>query len=775
MQVMSKSSNYIVVGVWLAALLSMLVWIAKTIQIQSDLSLFLPEQKSILHSLLIHQLNQGKASRTLFISIERGTVKQRVGMSRQLTEKLQNSPLFEQVFNGQQPLGVDETSWFFQYRYLLSPNINAASFSKRQLKSALVQRLDELALPFPTLDKRYFPHDPTVELRAILNRIKNRASIRQHNGIWTSENGTQAIIVAQTSANAVDLNKQQKVIEFIESSFRQLNSGGILQFQLTGLPVASILSREIIQSESRLFSLAASLALLVILYFGFRSLRLILLSSIPILSAIIAGLFTILIWFHSIHGITLVFAITILGIAIDYPLHMFSHLDPEQPSSASIKKIWSTMRVGLLTTAIAFLTLVFSNFEGLFQLGLFAATGLLMAALTTRFILPNLIGKTQTGFQPTIYPVLFSKTQGLLLIALSLLFIVIILSLEIPEWEENLSSLSPLPETYIKRDKQLRSMVGGGDLRYIGLIKGKSTEQVLQLSEKLRPVFDHLIRNNIIQNYDMAANYIPSQSLQDDRRSLLPSQTELKLNLKSALEDLPFKLGLFNPFLEDIERTKNHRNITINDLRGVSYESAVQSLLMKQNSSHFAIINISGLTDHKALMEKFDSMEDNNTDFSITIHDLHEISSDLLIQFYSDFLKRAITAIFIIGLILLLTLRDLHRTLLVTSVLLISLLVEISILVALGHHFNLFHMVSFILVFGLGLDYALFFSRKESLPDKHKTFHGLLICVISSALVFGILAMSKIPVLHTIGMTTALGVLLAFFFSMLMTTLFDKN
>ena len=105
----------------------------------------------------------------------------------------------------------------------------------------------------------------------------------------------------------------------------------------------------------------------------------------------------------------------------------------------------------------------------------------------------------------------------------------------------------------------------------------------------------------------------------------------------------------------------------------------------------------------------------------------------------------------------------------------LSLLVEIAILVTLGYHFTLFHLVSLILVFGLGLDYALFFTREEPAADKQKTFYGLLICAFSSILVFGILALSKIPVLHIIGMTTALGVLLAFFFSMLMTSLLLKN
>lgn len=772
---MSKTSNYIGISLWLFVLIAMLAWIAKTIQVQSDLSLFIPEQESIIHSLLIHQLNQGNAGRTIFISIEGGAINHRSQISRQLTKKLQSSPLFELVFNGEQQFSDDEINWFLKYRYLLSPNITAGHFSESQLKIALQQRLDELALPVPTIDKKYLPRDPTVELREILNRIDNKKPLHKYEGVWTSEDETQAIIITQTSSNAVNLNKQQLVVDFIESNFQKLNTDTSLQLQLTGLPVASILSRKLIQSESRRFSLVATISLLCILYIGFRSTKLVFLSGVPILSAVITGLFTVLVWFNSIHGITLVFAITILGIAIDYPLHLFSHLTPHQPSVASIKKIWSTMRMGLLTTVIAFLTLVFSNFEGLFQLGLFTAAGLLMAALTTRFILPSLIGKTRTEFQLTTKSILLSNRQGQVLITACLLFIIVTFAQDSPKWEKNLSSLSPLPNSYVQRDKQLRSMIGAGDLRFIGMIQGNSMEQILQESEKLRPVFERLVQRNIIQHYDMAANYIPSQALQDNRRAFLLSEKQLAQNLNSAQKDLPFKSGLFQPFIQDIENSRKLDNIIIADLKGMPYESAVHSLIMKQSQNYFAIISFSGLTDHQALVETFNNKESSDASSLVTIHDLQAISSSLLIDFYSDFLKRVIAAVLIIGLILLISLQDFQRTLLVISVLFLSLMLEISILTALDHHFTLFHLVSLILVFGLGLDYALFFTRREPVLDKQKTFYGLLICVISSALVFGILGLSKIPVLHIIGMTTAIGVLLSFFFSMLMTSLFVKD
>jgi predicted exporter len=67
------------------------------------------------------------------------------------------------------------------------------------------------------------------------------------------------------------------------------------------------------------------------------------------------------------------------------------------------------------------------------------------------------------------------------------------------------------------------------------------------------------------------------------------------------------------------------------------------------------------------------------------------------------------------------------------------------------------HLIALILVLGLGLDHALFLSRSESLDERSHTRSGVLLCAISTTLVFGILAASSIPVLQYLGMTVAVG------------------
>jgi predicted exporter len=58
---------------------------------------------------------------------------------------------------------------------------------------------------------------------------------------------------------------------------------------------------------------------------------------------------------------------------------------------------------------------------------------------------------------------------------------------------------------------------------------------------------------------------------------------------------------------------------------------------------------------------------------------------------------------------------------------------------------------------GLGLDYALFLSRPESAVERGCTNQAVAACAISTALAFGILATSSIPVLKFLGLTVATG------------------
>jgi predicted exporter len=94
----------------------------------------------------------------------------------------------------------------------------------------------------------------------------------------------------------------------------------------------------------------------------------------------------------------------------------------------------------------------------------------------------------------------------------------------------------------------------------------------------------------------------------------------------------------------------------------------------------------------------------------------------------------------------------------------------LAVLRGLGIELNLFHLVALILAAGLGLDYALFFDHAgDDRAEQLRTLHAIIVCSLTTLLVFSLLALSSIPVLRAIGSTVALGVLFNFALALLVT------
>jgi predicted exporter len=87
-----------------------------------------------------------------------------------------------------------------------------------------------------------------------------------------------------------------------------------------------------------------------------------------------------------------------------------------------------------------------------------------------------------------------------------------------------------------------------------------------------------------------------------------------------------------------------------------------------------------------------------------------------------------------------------------------------------GISLNLFHLIALVLAAGLGVDYALFFESVEDDPlEQRRTLHAVLVCSLSTLMVFVLLAFSSMPVLRAIGLTVALGVVTNFVLALLLT------
>jgi predicted exporter len=250
--------------------------------------------------------------------------------------------------------------------------------------------------------------------------------------------------------------------------------------------------------------------------------------------------------------------------------------------------------------------------------------------------------------------------------------------------------------------------------------------------------------------------------MQQARRASLPDRETLGRNLTSAMKGLPFKPGLFQPFLDATEKAKTQEPVDMQTFRGTALGLKLDSLLFMHEGRWAAVVPLRGVTDR----EKFRELLTPWGEQEVSYLDLKEESNRMVSTYRNETLRLLGWGGLSIGLVLLVGLRAPITVLRVMLPIGSAIVVVAASLHALGERFSLFHLASFLLVIGLGLDYALFFNRRHgTLAERGRTVYGLVVCSTTTILVFGVLALSQIPVLRAIGMTTALGSLACLLFA----------
>jgi predicted exporter len=106
----------------------------------------------------------------------------------------------------------------------------------------------------------------------------------------------------------------------------------------------------------------------------------------------------------------------------------------------------------------------------------------------------------------------------------------------------------------------------------------------------------------------------------------------------------------------------------------------------------------------------------------------------------------------------------------------LTTLVILALLHAAGVSLSLFHLIALVLAAGLGLDYALFFEHAADDPaEQRRTLHAVIVCSLSTLMVFALLSFSTLPVLRAIGVTVAAGVVSNFVLALLLTRKQEKH
>jgi len=362
-----------------------------------------------------------------------------------------------------------------------------------------------------------------------------------------------------------------------------------------------------------------------------------------------------------------------------------------------------------------------------------------------------------------------ARLPALLCVLIAALFLLLT---EKPLRDFKVDALSPIPVERRLDAKTVRrdlSMWSGGKM----LVAVADSEQAaLEQTEALAPALDALVADGAIAAYDMAAQFLPSVKTQLKRRDALPDKAGLEGSLDQALVGLPFKKGVFAPFIGDIGESRSLAPLTLADLSERNLASHLKAMLFQRDGQWMAPVLLHSVKDEQAVT-KLTDVKDKTELIFIGLKDETSALMRRVIDRMATLLAMGALCIYVL---LAIAFGDLRRPFRILVPTLASVIVVSAILVASGVAMNLFHLTALLLVLGLGLDYSLFFSR---LPDhQHEwdtTFRSLWICCMTTVFVFGLLIVSKTPPLHSVGVTAAIGASLSLVFGAIWSSAYGQG
>jgi len=734
------------------------------IDVRSDMTDFLPRGRSEAARLMLEELRTGSATGLVMLGIDSAPPDVLAQMSRDTTDAMVRSGQFAFVNNGARNLlNSPDQQLLFRYRYLLSSLTRPDGFTVEALRDDMQRLLRGLQSSAGPLLQQFGFADPTGAFLTIARDWIGTSKVRSVGGVWFAPERDRALILARTRAGGLDIAGQEAADAAMREAFAKARQGDA-RLVAAGPAIFALQAADRMRADVHMLSLASAALVGCLILWRFRSPWVLGVIAIPVVLGVTAGALVVQLAFGFVHAVTIGFGMTMLGITVDYPVLLVGHRKHGEAAPATLWRIGQAFSLAVITAALGLTGMLFSGFPGLSQLGCFAIVGILVAAAVTRWLLPRLIvaadlAPVASGDPAQLLRIERLRAWRVWCVGACAMAGVGLLAMGGLRLESNLTALSPVPEAAFALDVELRGELGAPDAVSIALVQGDDAETVLAKEEALLPVLDRLAADKVFGGVEIAARYLPSIATQRDRRASLPTPDELTARIAAAQQDLPFRAGAFQTFIDDIGASRTMPPLRPSDISSPLIAARLQPLLFRRGQHWYGVIAPSDIPDPKRFAA---AMQDAGAIYVDVTAEANYVVATYTATAWRWLGLGALAAVIAIAF----GLQDLRRVISVTGAIAGAILVTIGILMATGARLSLLHIVSLQFVAGVGLDYALFFARRQlDEEERARTLRTLVTCNVMTVLTFGLLALCRTPLLRDIGTTVVIGALSALVFA----------
>ncbi|ASK30916.1 glycerol acyltransferase [Chryseobacterium sp. T16E-39] len=754
------------------------LFFASKINFEEDINQIIPKsEKSDLTAKVLKQLN---FSDKIIVIIENKSSEDSFQLSETANIFLEKiSPLKKYIGAIQGKVNDNEISETFDFvnqnlPLFLDEN-DYKKINEKLQKDSIAKQVENnyISLSSPTglVTKEFIKKDPLgITFLGIkkLNALNISQDFKLEDNYIVTKDGKNLLLFIDPRNKSNDTKNNEFFVDQLNTIKDDINKQfkGKTEISYFGSPVIAVANAEQIKKDIQNTVMISMTVLLILLIYYFRNFFTPIIVFLPTVFSVLLALLILYFIKDKISAISLSVGAILIGITIDYSLHILTHYKHNNNIEELYKEITQPIILSSATTAVSFLCLVFVRSEALKDLGLFASITVMLSSISALIIVPQLYhpkekaGHVSTNFIDRIgfYP--YEKNKPLI-IGCSLIIIACLFGFRHVGFNEDIGDLNYIPKDLKISEAKLQRLSDITSKSIYTISYGSSEEEALARNTQLNQFLEKEKKDGKILSYNSLGNVVLSEKDQQKKIENWKNfwDDNKKRQTVSELTNNGNKFGFNSSAFAQFTGLLN-KNYSIRSLRDYEKIKALQvSEFLSNENGFYTVSNIVKVDETKRNVFIKD-VEKKQDVLAIDRQQMNENFLGLLKRDFNTLINYSLLAII---LTIIVFFRNFELTVLTMFPIVLTGIVTAGILYFLGLELNIFSTVVCTLIFGVGDDFSIFLTKamqKEHTTGKNElpTYRiSIILAVFTTILSIGSLIFAKHPALHSLALVALIG------------------
>ncbi|MBP9793073.1 MAG: 1-acyl-sn-glycerol-3-phosphate acyltransferase [Flavobacterium sp.] len=649
----------------------------------------------------------------------------------------------------------------------------AQKVNKDSIKSQVENNYKTLISPTGIVARDFIVNDPLglsfIALKK-LQQLNLGDDFVLKDGFLITKDASKLLLFLNPKYGGSETEKNTEFVAKLESIKQHLNQQfkGKTNVDYFGSSLIAVANAKQIKSDILATILVSLTTLMVVLIVYFRKLFIPVILFIPTLFGVLAAIAGLYFIKGTISAISLSVGAVLLGVTIDYSLHIMTHYRHNSNIQQLYKDIAKPLLMSSSTTAIAFLCLLFVNSEALKDLGIFACISVMVSAFFSLLLIPHLYNpkeaSLQSNFLDKLSHIPFEKNKFLIIVSV-ILIVVSSFTFHKVTFNNNLSELNFIPSEIQLAEKKLESSTNLASKSIYLATYGNSMEEVLQKNNLLFEKLSKYKNANEVLNFSSIGGFIHASAIQKEKIEKWKQfwSPEIKNSVRTNLIQYGSAVG-FKPQTHDaFYKTLDKAYSPIDIQAYKALHNSVIEEYVTENNGFYTVASVVKVSEKQR--DNFVSKIGNEK--NVIVIDRQQMNETFLGRLRDDFNHLINYSFIAVVFILFIFFKRIELVLISLIPIVITGVVTAGLMSIFNIQLNIFSTIVCTLIFGHGVDFTIFMTsalQKEYTTGRNEMPAyrvSIILAAITTILAIGALIFAKHPALISISSVSLIGVFAA--------------